>query len=82
MGNQGVGDSRCINILQLFSMFFQLLYHIFYTIFTHDIYPHPRPLPTTLDIKLHSVTLWSFHVVQRQQQRNVHDLLAVAVVVS
>ena len=59
-GNQGVGDFRFINILQLFSIyfiiFFQLLYIIifFCTFFTHDIYPHPRPtthdlypLPTT-----------------------------------
>ena len=45
-GNQGVGDLRFTNILQLFSIyFFQLLYLIlfFYTFFTHDIYPHPRP---------------------------------------
>ena len=50
MGNQGVGDFRFINILQLFSIyfFFNYFYFIifFYTIFTH-IYPHPRPTPTT-----------------------------------
>ena len=49
-GNQGVGDLRFINILQLFSIyFFQLLYFIifFYTFFTHDIYPHPRPTTST-----------------------------------
>ena len=53
-GNQGVGDIRFTNILQLFSIyfffFFQLLYFItFFSIlfFTHDIYPHSHPRPTT-----------------------------------
>ena len=54
-GNQGVGDLRFINILQLFSFqgfFFSitLRYHFFfYTFFTHDIYPsHTHdPRPTT-----------------------------------
>ena len=51
-GNQGLGDFRFINILQLFLFisFFQLLYFIIfsYTFFTHHIYPHPRP--TTHDL--------------------------------
>ena len=56
-GNQGVGDFRFTNILQLFSIYFffsiTLLYHfssLFF--FIHDIYPHPqtRPTPTTHDI--------------------------------
>ena len=52
-GNQGVRDFRFINILQLFSIyfFFELLYFItffFQTFFfTHEIYPHPHPRPTT-----------------------------------
>ena len=53
-GNQGIGDFRFINILQLnffYLFFFQLLCFIifFYTFFTHEIYPHPRPKPTTQD---------------------------------
>ena len=50
-GNQGVGDLRFINISQLFSTYFFfnyfILYHFFYSFFTHDIYPHPHPRPTT-----------------------------------
>ena len=46
--NQGDGDFRFINILQLFFCFFfqfiTLLY-FFYTFLIHD--PHPRLLPTT-----------------------------------
>ena len=42
-GNQGVGDFRFINILQLVSICF----FFFYTFFTHDIYPHPHSRPTT-----------------------------------
>ena len=56
-GNQGVGDIRFTNILQLFSIYFffsiTLLYHFFSILFfTHDIYPHPhpRPTPTTHDL--------------------------------
>ena len=62
-GNQGVGDVRFINILQLnfFYLFFliALLYHFFPYLFyprnlptptTHDLYP----LPTPHDIQLHS----------------------------
>ena len=48
-GNQGVGDVRFINILQLnfFYLFFliALLHHFFPYLFTHEIYPHPRPTP-------------------------------------
>ena len=51
-GNQGVGDFRFINILQLFSIyfFFSITFQSFFSIlfFTHDIYPHP-PTPTTHD---------------------------------
>ena len=49
--NQGVGDFRFINIVQVFSIyccFFNLSF-FFYTFFTHDIYPHPHPRPTTHD---------------------------------
>ena len=58
-GNQGVGDIRFTNILQLFSIYFffsiTLLYHFFSILFlpttfththTHDLYPQP----TTHDI--------------------------------
>ena len=53
-GNQGVGGFR-ISFHKYFRtffylfLFFQLLYFIifFYTFFTHDIYPHPHPRPTT-----------------------------------
>ena len=52
-GNQGVGDTRFTNILQLFSIYFffsiTLLYHLFSILFlptTHDLYPRP----TTHDI--------------------------------
>ena len=47
--NQGVGDFRFINILQLFSIYFFFNYFtlsFFFVYFflptTHDIYPHPR----------------------------------------
>ena len=48
--NQGVGDFRFTNILQLFlfisSFSITFLYHFFSIPFsTHDIYPHPRPHP-------------------------------------
>ena len=55
-GNQGVGDFRFINTLQLnffyLFIFFQLLYFIiyFYTFFTREVYPHARPTPTTHDL--------------------------------
>ena len=50
-GNQGVGDIRFTNILQLFSIYFFFFNYftlslLFYTFFTHDIYPHPNPRPT------------------------------------
>ena len=57
-GNQGVGDIRFTNILQLFSIYFffsiTLLYHFFSilflpTTFTHTHTHDPRPLPTTHD---------------------------------
>ena len=47
-GNQGVGDFRFTNILQLFSIYFSFFFNIFtlslffYTFFSHDIYPHPH----------------------------------------
>ena len=46
-GNQGVGDIRFTNILQLFSIyfFFQLLYFI--TFFLYFFYPRHLPTPTT-----------------------------------
>ena len=45
-GNQGVGDFRFINILQLFSV--TLLYHFFSILFfTHHICLHPRPTTST-----------------------------------
>ena len=43
MGNQGVGDSRCINILQLFSMFFSITL----SYFPYYFYPRHLPTPTT-----------------------------------
>ena len=53
-GNQGVGDFRFINILQLvlFISFSQFFLYVFYprhlpTPTTHDIYPHPRPTTST-----------------------------------
>ena len=52
-GNQGVGDFRFINILRLFSIYFFFsitfitLSFFLYTFFTHDIYPHTHPRPTT-----------------------------------
>ena len=60
-GNQGVGDTRFTNILQLFSIYFFFFNYFtlslfFYAFFTHDIYPHPhphphpRPTPTTHDL--------------------------------
>ena len=64
-GNQGVGDIRFTNILQLFSIYFffsiTLLYHFFSilflpTTFTHTHTHDPRPLPTTFSYPLH------FHV--------------------
>ena len=65
-GNQGVGDIRFTNILQLFSIyffFFQLLYFITFflyfflpTTFTHTHTHDPRPLPTTHDPR-HLATL-------------------------
>ena len=68
-GNQGVGDIRFTNILQLFSIYFffsiTLLYHFFSilflpTTFTHThTYTHthdPRPLSTTHDPR-HLATL-------------------------
>ena len=63
--NQGVGDIRFTNILQLFSIYFffsiTLLYHFFSilflpTTFTHTHTHDPRPLPTTFSYPLH------FHV--------------------
>ena len=63
--NQGVGDFRFPNILQLFSIyfFFQLLYFItffLYFFFTHDIYPHPRP--TAFRYTLHEAFTDYFHL--------------------
>ena len=50
-GNQGVGDFRFINILQFFSIYYYYYYYYFLSFFpyffTHDIYPHPHPRPTT-----------------------------------
>ena len=51
-GNQGVGDIRFTNILQLFSIYFFFFNYFtlslfFYAFFTHGIYPHPHPRPTT-----------------------------------
>ena len=53
-GNQEVGDNRFTNILQLFSIYFFFFNYFtlslfFYAFFTHDIYPHPHPRPTTHD---------------------------------
>ena len=52
--DQGVGDIRFTNILQLFSIHFffliTLLYHFFSTLFLPTTFTHthdPRPLPTT-----------------------------------
>ena len=50
--DQGVGDILFTNILQLFSIYFFFsitLSLIFYTFFTHDIYPHPHPTTDTHD---------------------------------
>ena len=49
------GDFHFINLLHFFLLFcFQLLLIIllflYLFFFTHDIYPHPRPLPTTHEI--------------------------------
>ena len=65
-GNQGVGDFRFTNILQLFSIhfsFFQLLYFITFflyfflpTTFSHTNTHDPPPLPTTHDPR-HLATL-------------------------
>ena len=60
-GNQGVGDIRFTNILQLFSIYFFFFNYFtlslfFYAFFTHDIYPHPHPRPTTHDPR-HLATL-------------------------
>ena len=43
-GYQGVEDFRFITFI-IFSFFFSILYFIifFYTLFTHFVYPHPRP---------------------------------------
>ena len=53
-GNQGVGDCRFTNILQLFSIYFflQLLYFIYFFLYfvTHDIYPRPTKFSFTLDL--------------------------------
>ena len=74
-GNQGVGDILFTNILQLFSIYFffsiTLLYHFFfYTFFTHDIYPHPRPAPTTHDLYPRPTT-FSYTRVQAVQVQGV-----------
>ena len=51
-GNQGVGDIRFTNILQLFSIYFffsiTLLYHFFSILFYPRHLPTPTPTPTTL----------------------------------
>ena len=49
IGNQGVGDFRFRNILQIFSIYYYFFLIIFfYTFFTHEIYPHPcTSTPTT-----------------------------------
>ena len=49
------GDFHFINLLHFFLLFcFQLLliilFFLYLFFFTHDIYPHPRPLPTTHEI--------------------------------
>ena len=55
-GNQGVGDIRFTNILQLFSIYFffsiTLLYHFFLYFFylRHLPTPTPTPTPTTHDL--------------------------------
>ena len=57
-GNQGVGDFRFTNILQLFSIYFSFFFNyftlslFFYTFFTHDIFSHPHPRPTTFSYTL------------------------------
>ena len=49
--NQGIGDIRFTNILQLFSLYFffsiTLLSHFFYTFFHPRHLPTPTPTPTT-----------------------------------
>ena len=64
-GNQGFGDFRFINILQLFLFisFFQLLYFIIFSIlflpttFTHTHDPRPLPLPTTFSYTRENVSV-------------------------
>ena len=47
-GNQGVGDFR---FYKYFTIFFYILLLLFsHTFFTHDIYLHPQPTPTTQDL--------------------------------
>ena len=61
-GNQGVGDFRFINILQISSIYYYYFcYHLFSilflpTTFTHTHTHDPRPLPTTHDPR-HLATL-------------------------
>ena len=77
-GNQGVAGFRLTNILQLFSIYFffsiTLLYHFFsILLFTHDIYPHPRPAPTTHDLYPRPTT-FSYTRVQAVQVREFKPL--------
>ena len=79
-GNQGVGDFRFTNILQLFSIYFSFFFNIFtlslffYTFFSHDIYPHPhdpRHLATLL------LCFWRLFFYPRQLPKptpTTHDL--------
>ena len=54
-GYQGVEDFRFINFIIFFFFFLRLYFIIFfYTLFTHYVYPHPRP--TTHDPR-HLATL-------------------------
>ena len=49
-GNQGVGDFRCINILQFFLFIIIIIFYHFFPYFfthTHTHYPHPRPTTST-----------------------------------
>ena len=47
-GNQGVGYFHFINILQLVSIYFFFNYFtLSFFFYTHDIYSHPHPRPTT-----------------------------------
>ena len=61
-GNQGVGDFRFINIVQMFSIYYCFfilsffLYLFLPTTFTHTHTHDPRPLPTTHDPR-HLATL-------------------------